>query len=106
MGDLLPAFSPPAKPGTSSARSIDRAGNIDGAPESRTWTVQAQSSCAAKTVTTKASADSSVYQKTPARSVGTDPVLRVNPRNGERTRSLLRFDMPTIPAGCQVLGYS
>jgi large repetitive protein len=47
-------------------RSIDRAGNIDGSPESRTWTVQAQSTCAAKTVTAKASADGSVYQKTPS----------------------------------------
>ena len=87
-------------------RSIDRAANIDDSPESRIWTVQAQSSCVTKTVTAKGSADSSVYQKTAARNVGTDPVLRVNPRNGERTRSLLRFDMPTIPAGCQVLGYS
>ena len=83
-------------------RSIDRAGNIDGSPESRTWTVQAQSSCVATTVTAKASADSSVYQKTAARNFGTDPVLRVNPRTGERTRSLVRFDIPTIPTGCQV----
>jgi large repetitive protein len=87
-------------------RPIHRAGNMDDSPESRTWTVQVQSTYAAKTVTAKASADSSVYQKTSARNYGTDSVLRVNSRTGERTRSLLRFDMPTIPAGCQVLGYS
>ena len=83
-------------------RSIDRAGNIDGSPESRTWTVQAQLTCAAKTGTAKGSAESSVYQKTPVRNNGTDAVLRVNSRTGERTRSLVRFAIPTIPTGCQV----
>jgi large repetitive protein len=61
-----------------------------------------QSSCAAKTVTPKVSADSSVYQKTPVRNLGTDSVLRVNSSTGERTRSLVRFAIPTIPTGCQI----
>jgi large repetitive protein len=84
-------------------RSIDRTGNIDGSPESRTWTVlETQSTCAAKTGTVQGSADSSVYQKTPVRNNGTDSVLRVNSRTGERTRSLVRFAIPTSPTGCQV----
>jgi hypothetical protein len=58
-------------------RSIDRASNIDGSPESRTWTVQAQSTCAAKTGTAKCSADTSVYQETLVRNNGIDSVIRV-----------------------------
>jgi large repetitive protein len=54
-------------------RSIDRAGNIDGSLESRTWTVQVQSTCAAKTVTAKASADGSFYQKTPSETTEPTP---------------------------------
>jgi large repetitive protein len=50
-------------------------------------------------------ADSWVLQSSPSSNNGTDSVLKVDSKNGSsNARSLVRFDLPAIPAGCQVTG--
>jgi large repetitive protein len=56
------------------------------------------------TVTASASADSWIHQKDSSKNFGTDSILKVSPKSGENTRALVRFNLPTLPAGCQVVG--
>jgi hypothetical protein len=88
---------------TFEVRATDPAGNVDGSPASHTWSIVA--ACAGGTVTAGAVADSWVLQSSPSSNNGSDSVLKVDSKNGSsNARSLVRFDLPAVPAGCQVTG--
>lgn len=57
------------------------------------------------TLTGAADADSWVNEADPTKNLGTDSVLKVTSKApAHDTRALVRFALPAIPAGCQVVG--
>jgi large repetitive protein len=44
-----------------------------------------------------------VLQSDAAKNNGSDSILKVDSKSGSNARALLRFDLPTIPAGCDVV---
>jgi hypothetical protein len=84
---------------TFAARAIDAAGNVDLTPASHAWVISA--SCATQTLT--ANADSWIDQASSSQNKGTDSALKVRSKNGsQNVRSLVRFNLPAVPAGCVV----
>ena len=83
-------------------RAIDAAGNPDPTFASAVWTANV-SSCTTSTVTVTSVADSWVLQSDPAKNNGTDSVLKLDSKSGSNSRALVRFNLPTIPAGCDVV---
>jgi hypothetical protein len=84
-------------------RAVDVAGNTDPSSATSTWTANV-SSCTASTVTVNPVADSWLLQSDGAKNFGGDSVLKVDSKSGGNARALLRFSLPTIPAGCDVIG--
>jgi large repetitive protein len=82
-------------------RAIDAAGNIDLTPASRSWTVTAPT-CTGSTATAGSAADSWVSQSAPTTNYGNDSVAKVASKSGANSRALFRFNLPSIPAGCEV----
>jgi parallel beta-helix repeat protein len=88
-------------------RAVDVAGNIDASPASHAWTISAPPpppppSCTASTVTLSANADSWVLQSSAGQNYGQDSVLKVDTKSATNARALVRFNLPSIPAGCTV----
>ncbi|HEX5782294.1 MAG TPA: right-handed parallel beta-helix repeat-containing protein [Solirubrobacteraceae bacterium] len=83
-------------------RARDAAGNVDPTPASRAWTVTAAPICTAPAATLGAAADSWMLQSSSSQNYGTDSVLKVDTKNGANARGVVRFNLPAIPAGCQV----
>jgi hypothetical protein len=86
-------------------RARDGAGNLDQSPASYPWTVEAPppGTCTSGgTVTLGASADSWVLQSSASSNYGTDSVLKVDTKSGGNARAIVRFALPSVPAGCQV----
>ncbi len=84
--------------------AVDPAGNTDPTPAEYVWAVTAPPSCAAPgSVTVGAAADSWVLQSSSSSNYGTDSVLKVDSKAGANARALVRFNLPAIPAGCQVV---
>jgi hypothetical protein len=54
-------------------------------------------------VTVNPFADSWVLQSDAAKNNGGDSVLKVDSKSGGNARALLKFNLPTIPAGCDVV---
>ena len=80
-------------------RATDAAGNTDQSPATHTWSVAA--ACTGSTVTVGAAADSWILQDSANTNYGTDSALKVNSKGpNQNSRALVRFNMPTIPAGC------
>jgi hypothetical protein len=90
---------------TFQVRARDGAGNLDQSPANYPWTVEAPppGSCTGSTVTLGASADSWVLQSSPTSNYATDSVLKVDTKSGGNARALVRFGLPALPAGCQVV---
>ncbi|KJK46831.1 hypothetical protein UK23_22390 [Lentzea aerocolonigenes] len=65
-------------------------------------TITAAANCAAATTT--ATGDSWVGQNEPATAHGTDATLRARSKANANARTLIRFPLQAIPAGCQVSG--
>jgi hypothetical protein len=85
-------------------RARDAAGNADPSPASHSWAIAAPS-CVAGSATVGADRDSWVLQSSSGSNFGTDSVLKVNSKSGNgNSRALVRFGLPSIPAGCQVTG--
>jgi hypothetical protein len=83
-------------------RATDGSGNTDGSPATRAWTIEAPS-CTGSTQTVGADRDSWVLQSASSSNFGTDSILKVDSKSGSsNARALVRFALPTIPAGCQV----
>jgi hypothetical protein len=85
-------------------RAIDPSGNVDSSPASRVWTIEAPQGCTAPPVTAAVDRDAWVLQSSPTSNFGTDSVLKVDSKSGGNARALVRFTLPTIPAGCQITG--
>ena len=80
-------------------RATDASGNVDQTPASRTWNVTP--ACTAATV--GADRDSWVLQSAAGNNFGNDSVLKMESKSGSNNaRSLVRFNLPTVPAGCTV----
>jgi hypothetical protein len=54
-------------------------------------------------VTVNPVADSWVLQSDAAKNNGGDSVLKVDSKSGSNARALVKFNLPTIPAGCDVV---
>lgn len=88
---------------TFAVHAVDAAGNPDASPAVHTWTVTPPvPTCTPGSVTVGAAADSWVLQDSPNQNYGTDSVLKVDSKSGANARALVRFNLPTIPAACQV----
>lgn len=83
--------------------ATDAAGNADPTPATFSWTVSPDA-CAGGTVTAAADADSWVAQKDPGKNFATDSILKVDAKNQEAARGLVRFALPPLPAGCRITG--
>jgi hypothetical protein len=59
--------------------------------------------CTGGTVTVSSVADSWISQSSPSTNYGTDSIVKVDSKAGSNARALFRFDMPAIPAGCEVV---
>jgi hypothetical protein len=83
-------------------RAIDAAGNADPTEAIASWTANV-SNCTAGTSTVNPMADSWVLQSDAAKNNGADSVLKLDSKSGGNARALVRFDLPTLPAGCDVV---
>jgi parallel beta-helix repeat protein len=84
--------------------AVDPAGNTDPTPSVYTWAVTSPPACAAPgSVTVGAAADSWVLQSSAGSNYGNDSVLKVDSKAGDNARALVRFALPAIPSGCQVV---
>jgi hypothetical protein len=81
-------------------RAADEAENVDETPATHNWTIT--QGCAGSTVTLGAAADSWILQSSPTQNYGTDSSLKVDTKAGANARAVFRFNLPAIPAGCQV----
>ena len=82
-------------------RAIDVAGNVDATPAAYTWTITPP--CVGSTVTLGAQADSWLLQSSATSNYEKDSVLKVDTKSGSNARAIVRFALPAIPAGCQVV---
>jgi hypothetical protein len=85
-------------------RARDAAGNTDASPATHAWTITAPvpGSCTVSTVTLGSVADSWILQDSGGQNYGTDSGLKVDSKSGANARALFRFNLPAVPAGCQV----
>ena len=106
--DYLPCSSPkeytqlPVGSHSFRVRATDPSGNVDETPASHLWTIQAPQGCTAPAVTAAADRDTWVMQSSPTSTHGGDSVLKVDSKSGANARALVRFNLPAIPAGCQI----
>ena len=83
-------------------RAVDLAGNIDSTPAVHSWTVEAVPVVSCTTLTLSATADSWIDSGSTSQNKGTDSILKVQAKSGNNNRSLVLFDMSSIPAGCTI----
>ena len=84
-------------------RATDAAGNVDQTPASQPWTIQPGGDAVncGSAQTMAAVADAWIEQSSPSSNKGGDSILKVMSKSGNANlRALVRFDLPTIPAGC------
>jgi hypothetical protein len=91
-------------PHTFRVQATDAAGNLDETPASYPWTIQsgAPVDCGSQQTLT-AVADAWIDQSSPSANKGSDSILKVMSKSGNANlRALVRFDLPSAPAGCVV----
>jgi hypothetical protein len=90
---------------TFKVQATDAAGNVDLTPATFNWSIQPGGTpvnCGTEQTVT-AEADAWIEQKSPSQNKGTDSVLKVMSKSGDSNlRALVRFNLPTMPAGCQI----
>ena len=84
-------------------RALDAAGNADLSPATRNWTANI-STCTAQTITVDSVSDSWVLESSPANNFAGDSIAKVDSKSGGNARALFKFNLPAIPAGCDVVG--
>jgi hypothetical protein len=85
---------------TFAVRAIDQAGNKDSTPASFAWSILPAASCG-DPITAFADADSWIDQNSASNNFGTDAILKVRSQApSDNFRALIRFALPTQPAGC------
>jgi large repetitive protein len=83
-------------------RATDAAGNTGEARVS--WTVlEGDDTCTETTMALPAEADSWVNQVAPTANHGNDTGLRVSTKNRNLARSLVRFDLESVPPECEII---
>ncbi len=87
---------------TFSVRAKDAAGNTDLSPATYTWTIQSQTVNCGTQQTLTANGDSWVDSGSTGSNKGSDSILKVMSKSGGNLRALVRFNLPTMPAGCSV----
>ena len=90
-------------PHTFAVKATDAAGNTDDTAATHSWTVTAPPppNCGTQQ-TVSANADSWIAQNDTSKNNGSDSNLKVMSKSGGALRSLVRFNLPTLPAGCVV----
>ena len=85
-------------------KAKDGANNVDLTPASYTWTVQAPAPPAncGNPQTIAANADAWIDQGGPQANKGSDSIMKVMSKSNGNIRALVRFLLPTLPAGCEV----
>jgi hypothetical protein len=87
---------------TFQVRAVDAAGNIDPTVASATWTIAAAVNCG-PAVTVFSNADAWIDQNSSTNNKGTDSILKIQGKSSNNNmRALVRFALPTVPAGCVV----
>jgi hypothetical protein len=89
---------------TFQVRAIDAAGNIDETPASYPWTVTPGGTpvnCG-PSQTVSSDADAWIDQSSPSSNKGDDSIMKLMSKSGGNLRALVRFNLPTMPAGCQL----
>jgi hypothetical protein len=88
---------------TLQVRATDAAGNVDQTPANFPWTIQpggTPANCGSVQTMTSV-ADSWIDQSSPSSNKGGDSILKLMSKSGNANlRALVRFDLPTTPAGC------
>jgi hypothetical protein len=110
----LGAFAACTSPATYSAlavgqhtlqvRALDAAGNTDETPASYPWTVQPGGTpvdCG-PSQTLSAQADAWIDSNSTSSNKGSDSILKVMSKSGGNLRALVGFDLPAMPAGCEL----
>jgi hypothetical protein len=59
-------------------------------------------SCTATTITASANADAWIDQNSSGNNFGSDSILKVQAKDGNNYRALVRFALPNAPAGCVI----
>jgi glucose/arabinose dehydrogenase/PKD repeat protein len=89
---------------TFSVRATDTAGNVDGTPATRTWTVN--TAPASQTVNLNSVADAGLSELSPTANSGTATTLKVDGDDpdpgGKDLYAALRWDLSQVPAGATV----
>jgi parallel beta-helix repeat protein len=90
---------------TFQVQAIDAAGNADPTPATHAWTITLSPpppDCG-PTITLYANADAWIEQNSPSNNKGDDSILKVKAQSSnDNFRALVRFPLPTVPAGCEV----
>ncbi|GAB3831582.1 right-handed parallel beta-helix repeat-containing protein [Kribbella italica] len=78
-------------------------GLVDTTPAVHGWTVTTPPPvCTPGTVTVGAAGDSWLLQSSGGQNYGTDSVLKVDTKSGANARAAVRFNLPAVPAGCEI----
>ena len=87
-------------PHTFQVQGMDAAGNVGAA--SWVWNVTSPppTSCSTQSITVGADADTWLLESSPTSNYGKDSIIKVDTKAGANARSLVRFQLPAIPAGC------
>jgi hypothetical protein len=72
------------------------------APPSPTPTNTPAAACTPSTVTVAANADAWIDQNSSSNNFGSDSILKVQAKDGNNFRALVRFALPNVPSGCVV----
>jgi len=72
------------------------------APPSPTPTPTSAASCTPTTITASADADAWIDQNSASNNYGGDSILKVQAKDGNNFRALVRFALPSAPAGCVI----
>jgi hypothetical protein len=87
-------------------QATDAAGNTDSTPAVFDWTVQSEAPpapvCPTAPITLASGRDSWVLSSATTSNHGSDGVLKVESKQGDNARALVRFELPQLPAGCVV----
>lgn len=84
---------------TFSVRATDPSANVDPSPASHTWTISPPPNCGSP-ITVSANADAWIDQNSSGNNFGSDSIIKVQAKSGNNFRTLVRFALPAVPAGC------
>jgi hypothetical protein len=82
-------------------RAVDAAGNTDATPATYPWTITSGGTVdCGPAQTMPAVADAWIDQSSSSSNKGSDSILKVMSKSGANLRALVRFNLPSVTAGC------